>query len=109
MDQWYKSNDEESFALARMMIREEGLLCGKGRNPAPSSFCGSLVQIRDLTLGCSALSPPLCCAPCDGCALCVLAGGSSGSAMSVAVKAAKELKEGQRCVVICPDSIRNYM
>ncbi|XP_063249183.1 cystathionine beta-synthase-like protein isoform X2 [Prinia subflava] len=63
VDQWYKSNDEESFALARMMIREEGLLCG----------------------------------------------GSSGSAMSVAVKAAKELKEGQRCVVICPDSIRNYM
>lgn len=41
--------------------------------------------------------------------LCVLAGGSSGSAMSAAVKAAKELKEGQRCVVICPDSIRNYM
>ncbi|TRZ26550.1 hypothetical protein HGM15179_000575 [Zosterops borbonicus] len=63
VDQWYKSNDEESFALARMMIREEGLLCG----------------------------------------------GSSGSAMSAAVKAAKELKEGQRCVVICPDSIRNYM
>ncbi|XP_068877118.1 cystathionine beta-synthase-like protein isoform X4 [Aphelocoma coerulescens] len=63
VDQWYKSNDEESFALARMLIREEGLLCG----------------------------------------------GSSGSAMSVAVKAAKELKEGQRCVVILPDSIRNYM
>ncbi|KAI1241494.1 hypothetical protein IHE44_0004967 [Lamprotornis superbus] len=63
VDQWYKSNDEESFAMARIMIREEGLLCG----------------------------------------------GSSGSAMSVAVKAAKELKEGQRCVVICPDSIRNYM
>lgn len=41
--------------------------------------------------------------------ICVLAGGSSGSAMSVAVKAAKELKEGQRCVVILPDSIRNYM
>ena len=41
--------------------------------------------------------------------ICILAGGSSGSAMSVAVKAAKELKEGQRCVVILPDSIRNYM
>uniref|UniRef100_U3IQ37 Cystathionine beta-synthase n=1 Tax=Anas platyrhynchos platyrhynchos TaxID=8840 RepID=U3IQ37_ANAPP len=63
VDQWYKTNDEESFALARMLIREEGLLCG----------------------------------------------GSSGSAMSAAVKAAKELKEGQRCVVILPDSIRNYM
>uniref|UniRef100_A0A803W5Z8 Cystathionine beta-synthase n=1 Tax=Ficedula albicollis TaxID=59894 RepID=A0A803W5Z8_FICAL len=63
VDQWYKSNDEESFALARMMIREEGLLCG----------------------------------------------GSSGSAMSVAVRAARDLKEGQRCVVILPDSVRNYM
>uniref|UniRef100_A0A803Y1L8 Cystathionine beta-synthase n=1 Tax=Meleagris gallopavo TaxID=9103 RepID=A0A803Y1L8_MELGA len=63
VDQWYKSNDEESFALARMLIREEGLLCG----------------------------------------------GSSGSAMSVAVQAAKDLKDGQRCVVILPDSVRNYM
>ncbi|PKU41764.1 cystathionine beta-synthase-like isoform x1 [Limosa lapponica baueri] len=63
VDQWYKSDDEESFTLARMLIREEGLLCG----------------------------------------------GSSGSAMSAALKAAKELKEGQRCVVILPDSIRNYM
>lgn len=29
--------------------------------------------------------------------------------MVAAVKAAKELKEGQRCVVILPDSVRNYM
>ncbi|XP_023667227.1 cystathionine beta-synthase-like protein isoform X2 [Paramormyrops kingsleyae] len=63
VDGWIKSNDEESFAMSRMLIREEGLLCG----------------------------------------------GSSGSAMVAAVKAAKELKEGQRCVVILPDSIRNYM
>nr|XP_060626243.1 cystathionine beta-synthase-like protein isoform X2 [Anolis sagrei ordinatus] len=63
VDQWYKCNDEETFAFARMLIRDEGLLCG----------------------------------------------GSSGSAMSVAVKAAKQLKEGQRCVVILPDSVRNYM
>ncbi|XP_075053669.1 cystathionine beta-synthase isoform X2 [Mixophyes fleayi] len=63
VDEWYKSNDEESFVMARALIREEGLLCG----------------------------------------------GSSGSAMSVAVEAAKELKEGQRCVVILPDSVRNYM
>ncbi|XP_039224656.1 cystathionine beta-synthase-like protein isoform X1 [Crotalus tigris] len=63
VDKWYKCNDEESFAFSRMLIREEGLLCG----------------------------------------------GSSGSAMSVAVKAAQELKEGQRCVVILPDSVRNYM
>ncbi|XP_063161360.1 cystathionine beta-synthase-like [Candoia aspera] len=63
IDQWYKSNDKESFLMARRLIREEGLLCG----------------------------------------------GSAGSAMSVAVKAAKQLKEGQRCVVLLPDSVRNYM
>ncbi|KAM9038194.1 cystathionine beta-synthase isoform X1 [Sarcophilus harrisii] len=63
VDKWYKSNDEDSFAFARMLIAQEGLLCG----------------------------------------------GSSGSSMSIAVKAAKDLKEGQRCVVILPDSVRNYM
>lgn len=63
VDSWYKSNDEESFAMARMLIRDEGLLCG----------------------------------------------GSSGTAMAAAVRVAKELKEGQRCVVLLPDSIRNYM
>ncbi|EDQ91408.1 uncharacterized protein MONBRDRAFT_14886, partial [Monosiga brevicollis MX1] len=39
----------------------------------------------------------------------LLCGGSSGSAMSAAIEAARDLKEGQRCVVILPDSIRNYM
>ncbi|XP_053165293.1 cystathionine beta-synthase-like [Hemicordylus capensis] len=39
----------------------------------------------------------------------LLCGGSAGSAMSVAVRAAKQLKEGQRCVVLLPDSVRNYM
>ncbi|CAK1550533.1 unnamed protein product [Leptosia nina] len=39
----------------------------------------------------------------------LLCGGSSGSAMWGAVQAAKSLKRGQRCVVILPDSIRNYM
>ncbi|RVE75502.1 hypothetical protein OJAV_G00017550 [Oryzias javanicus] len=63
VDSWYKSNDEESFNMSRMLIREEGLLCG----------------------------------------------GSSGTAMAAAVAVAKELKEGQRCVVVLPDSIRNYM
>ena len=41
--------------------------------------------------------------------VCVFAGGSSGSALSAAVKAAWELKEGQTCVVVLPDSIRNYL
>ena len=36
-------------------------------------------------------------------------GGSCGAAVSAAIEAAKELKEGQRCVVILPDSVRNYM
>ncbi len=38
-------------------------------------------------------------------------GGSSGTAMYIAMKAAADfgMKKGQRVVVICPDSIRNYM
>ncbi|XP_069750635.1 cystathionine beta-synthase-like isoform X2 [Narcine bancroftii] len=63
IDRWIKTNDEEAFAMARKLIRKEGLLCG----------------------------------------------GSSGSAMCAAVAVAKDLKEGQRCVVILPDTVRNYM
>jgi cystathionine beta-synthase len=63
VDKWYKTEDKESFQMARRLIKEEGLLCG----------------------------------------------GSSGSAMVAALKAAKELKAGQRCLVILPDSVRNYM
>ncbi|KAG7330781.1 hypothetical protein KOW79_004750 [Hemibagrus wyckioides] len=63
IDDWCKIEDEESFNMSRMLIQQEGLLCG----------------------------------------------GSSGSAMSAAMKMAKELKEDQRCVVILPDSLRNYM
>jgi len=39
----------------------------------------------------------------------LLCGGSSGTAVVAALKAAASLKEGQRCVVLLPDSIRNYM
>lgn len=39
----------------------------------------------------------------------LLVGGSSGSAMWGALEAAKTLKKGQKCLVILPDSIRNYM
>lgn len=39
----------------------------------------------------------------------LLCGGSSGSALSTALKAARSLKAGQKCVVILPDSIRNYL
>jgi len=39
----------------------------------------------------------------------LLCGGSSGAAVSVALQAARSLQKGQRCVVILPDSVRNYM
>ncbi|GIW72738.1 MAG: hypothetical protein KatS3mg102_2280 [Planctomycetota bacterium] len=39
----------------------------------------------------------------------ILAGGSSGAAVWAALQVATELGPGQRCVVILPDSVRNYM
>ena len=39
----------------------------------------------------------------------MLCGGSSGSAMVGVLKAARQLGKGQRCVVLLPDSVRNYM
>ncbi|KAL6051708.1 Cystathionine beta-synthase [Balamuthia mandrillaris] len=63
VDKWVKTEDKESFVIARRMIREEGILCG----------------------------------------------GSSGSIMYAALQEAKELKKGQRCVVIVCDSVRNYL
>ena len=41
----------------------------------------------------------------------LMCGGSSGTAMWAAVKYIKEnnIGKGKRCVVICPDNIRNYM
>ena len=39
----------------------------------------------------------------------LLIGGSSGTAVFAALEAAKSLKKGQNCLVILPDSIRNYM
>ena len=39
----------------------------------------------------------------------LLCGGSSGAAMAIALKAARTLKEGQKCVVLLPDSVRNYI
>jgi len=36
-------------------------------------------------------------------------GGSSGSAVWAGVKAAKNLKKNQNCLIILPDSIRNYL
>lgn len=39
----------------------------------------------------------------------LLVGGSSGSAVWAALEASKSLKSGQKCLIILPDSIRNYM
>lgn len=39
----------------------------------------------------------------------LLCGGSSGAVVSCALHAAKSLKKGQKCVIILPDSVRNYM
>ena len=36
-------------------------------------------------------------------------GGSSGASVDAAVRAAQKLGAGQKCVVILPDTIRNYM
>ncbi|MDA9271783.1 pyridoxal-phosphate dependent enzyme [bacterium] len=63
VDAYVKTNDIDSFHMARRLIREEGLLVG----------------------------------------------GSSGAAMWGALQAAQELKKDQNCLVILPDSIRNYM
>lgn len=39
----------------------------------------------------------------------LLVGGSSGTAVWAALQAAKRLKRGQKCLVILPDGIRNYL
>lgn len=63
IDRYIKTNDADSFRVARQLMREEGLLVG----------------------------------------------GSCGAAMWGALQAAQSLKKGQKCLVILPDSIRNYM
>ena len=39
----------------------------------------------------------------------LLIGGSSGTAMYAALQVAQELKSNQKCLIILPDSIRNYL
>lgn len=39
----------------------------------------------------------------------LLCGGSSGSAMWATLQVATQLQKGQRCLVLLPDSIRNYL
>ena len=63
IDQYIKTEDQESFIMASRLIKEEGLLCG----------------------------------------------GSCGATMVAALSAASILEDGQNCLVILADSIRNYM
>lgn len=39
----------------------------------------------------------------------LLCGGSSGANVFCAMKAAKDLNENEKCVIILPDGITNYM
>ena len=39
----------------------------------------------------------------------LLVGGSSGGAVWAALKVAKSLDENEKCLVILPDSLRNYL
>lgn len=63
VDEYVKVNDQDSFVMARRLIKEEGLLCG----------------------------------------------GSSGTAMVAALEKAKDLEAAQKCLVILPDGVRNYL
>jgi len=48
IDKWYKSEDKESFLLARRLIRDEGLLCG---GSSGSALAGALRAIKDYKFG----------------------------------------------------------
>lgn len=83
VDRWYKTDDVESFHYARRLIREEALLCGACLRALLSSVFMFVLPL----------------------------GGSSGSAMSAALRAIKDYNLGpdKRVVVLLPDSVRNYM
>lgn len=110
VDYWVKTDDTESFIFARRLIREEGLLCGGSSGSAlAGEFRRCAVMLRWVS------GPPTSvrAAPQRFAVVayrsrdCIII--SIGSIAAGAMKAAKSLKKGQRCVVLLPDSIRNYM
>lgn len=84
VDVWIKVNDADALSMSRKLIKEEGLLCGNSKEILKKTH---ILIVRFL----------------------YSIGGSSGAAMVSAIRAAASLKEGQRCVVLLPDGIRNYM
>ncbi|KKY23024.1 putative cystathionine beta-synthase [Phaeomoniella chlamydospora] len=48
VDKWYKTDDRESFAFARRLIAEEGLLCG---GSSGSAMAAMVRAAKDLNLG----------------------------------------------------------
>lgn len=88
VDKWIKSNDEWVQSLGLTCHKHLSQLTSSPPPPPSDSFRMARRLIREEGLLC---------------------GGSSGMAVAAAVEAAKELGPGQRCVVILPDSVRNYM
>lgn len=88
VDLWIKSEDNESFNMSRKVIREEGMI-----------FVFFLQSILFFLLCFFSLNFVFLF---QG----ILCGGSSGSVFAAAMVAAKDLREDQRCVVLCADSIR---
>lgn len=48
VDRWIKTNDKDSFVLARQLIRDEGLLCG---GSCGSAMSAALIAAKDLKKG----------------------------------------------------------
>lgn len=96
VDSWEKTEDHESFTTARQMLRLEGLLCGGSSGTAMAA--GIKVRLPEPTVLAEHVSVLLCA--WDPRIDCPLVESS---------QIAKKLKKGQKCVVVLPDSIRNYM